>query len=294
MKEIQELFSPPIGLEPAIKISGTTFYSSDKLKRNFNIAFKKSSKGKDVAPEIIKLVKKNEIIPCYKSKNLTSFLRKKFFKTADDSILAFYEIDIKKVVVTIDNEITIFGTASNNKLASTTMHECMHLAAAKNFAGFLRIFFHNLVLYYTAFFTDYLKLKENQEKNITEVIRYLATYERKGPRYANKELNNYFKLLYNLFEKQSKLDGAEFQIRLTNMIVACKLMIVSFPSLESNINKFVMLFTSLNNAYKTAFGSKNDYTFPIQETVSLSEVACVLSEMKPQDKSIKQLFKLIS
>jgi len=55
-----------------------------------------------------------------------------------------------------------------------------------------------------------------------------------------------------------------------------------------------MLFSSLNQAYRNAFGKKNTYTTPIQELVSLSEVACVLSEMKPQDSSIKRLFKTIT
>jgi hypothetical protein len=52
-----------------------------------------------------------------------------------------------------------------------------------------------------------------------------------------------------------------------------------------------MIFTSLNRAYWEAFGEKNKYTTPIQELISLSEVACVLSEMNPSDPVIKKLFQ---
>jgi len=294
MTNINELFAPPIGLEPAINIGGTTFYSSDKLKDNFNIAFKKSSRGRSVAPEISKLVKKGIIIPCYKSKGLLSFITKKFFKNPNDVIIAFYDLDKKKVIVTIDNELTVFGTASNNNLASTTMHECMHLAASKNLAGFIRVFFKNLMVYYKVFFTDYFKLKGNIDKNISNVIRYIAKYERKGPRYANKDLKNYYAFLRTEFINKTQLNEREFDERLTNLIVACKLLIVSFGSFQANIRRFAMLITSLNDSYFKAFGKKNKYSMPMQELISLSEVACILAEIKPQDKSIKQLFKLIS
>ena len=294
MIKVNELFAPPIGLEPAIKIGGTTFYSSDKLKDNFNIAFSKSSRGRGVAPEISKLVKKGIIIPCYKSKGLLSFITKKFFKNPNDAIIAFYDLDEKKVIVTIDNEITVFGTASNNNLASTTMHECMHLAASKNLAGFIRAFFQNLMMYYTAFFTDYFKLQGNIDKNISNLIRYVAVYERKGPRYANKDLKNYYDFLNTEFGNKTQLSEQDFVESLTNLIIACKLLIVSFGSFQTNIRRFAMLITSLNTAYFKAFGAKNKYSMPIQELISLSEVACILAEMKPDDKSIKQIFKLIS
>ena len=38
-KRPEELFSTPTGLAPEIEISGTTFYSSKKLKDNFVVAF---------------------------------------------------------------------------------------------------------------------------------------------------------------------------------------------------------------------------------------------------------------
>ena len=131
-------------------------------------------------------------------------------------------------------------------------------------------------------------------KKIGELIKYMAVFERRGPSYANKELGNYFRKIYSLFSSDTQLDGEEFQERLTNVIVALKLFIVHMPSLMKNARKYVMVFTSLNHAYFQAFGKKNQYTTPLQELISLSEVACVLSEMNPQDSTIKKLFQIIT
>jgi len=291
---LNELFAPPIGLEPVYNIDGITFYSSQKLKEKFVFAFDKSSKGKHIKSEIQKLVEKGIIIPCYKSNNLLSFMKHKLTKGAHKYIMAFYAVDDKKVVVIIDNSATVFGSSSNNELASTTMHECMHLVAGKNLPKFIKIFLPKLREYYSSFFTDYLKLKSVATKDINAYIKYMMQFEKRGAMYANKNLSNLYRLIESLFASNSNLNEHEFQLRLTNLIVATKLFIVSMPSLLNSGRKFSMVFTSLNQAYRTAFGEKNKYTTPIQEMISLSEVACVLAEMKPTDSSIKKLFQAIA
>jgi hypothetical protein len=292
---IKELFSTPLGLSPALSIGGTTFYSSDKLKDAFIRAFYKSSKGKSVAPQVEQLVGKDIIIPCYKSKNLFSFIKHKLSRgSIDKYIMAFYSVEEKKVVVLIDNSSSAFGTSSNNELASTTMHECMHLSSGRALSKFLKVFLPNLRKYYTAFYNDYLSLENVPLKNIDNIIKYMINFERYGAEYANKKLSDYYRLIESNLKDYTKLDSQEFQIRLTNLIVATKLFIVSMNSLMRNARKFSMVFTSLNKAYEEAFGKKNKYTTPIQEMVSFSEVACVLSEMDPQDSTIKRLFKIIS
>lgn len=293
-KKLQELFSTPTGLSPALTIEGTTFYSSKKLKDSFIVAFGKSSKGKHVYPEISKLVQKDIVIPCYKSKNILSFIKHKLTQSPDKYILAFYNLKEKRVVVIIDNSISIWGTSSNNELISTTLHECMHLAAGRNLPKFIQVFKPYLQAYYSAFFKNYFSLKEVSDKKIDEVIKFLSKYEKHGPGYANKDLPNYFKFLYSLFGSVTELNDRNFQVRLTNYIVAIKLFIVSMPTLFKNKSKFAMLFTSLDEAYREAFGKKNQYTTPIQETLSLSEVACVLAEMKSKDPVVKKLLKIVA
>ncbi len=293
-KKLQELFSTPTGLEPELTIAGTTFYSSKKLKDSFIVAFGKSSKGKHVYPEISTLVQKNIIIPCYKSKNILSFIKHKLSKNPDKYILAFYNLDERKVIILIDNNISLFGTSSNNELISTTLHESMHLAAGRNLTKFIQVFKPYLQAYYSFFFKDYLSLKEVSSKKIDEVIKFLTKYEKYGFAYANKTLPHYFKLLESLFIADSELSEQIFKVRLTNYIVAAKLFIVSMQTLFKNQSKFAMIFTSLNQAYFEAFGKKNIYTTPIQETISLSEVACVLSEINSKDPIVKKLLSLVT
>jgi hypothetical protein len=294
-KRLQELFSTPTGLDPEITISGTTFYSSKKLKDSFIIAFGKSSKGKHVYPEISNLVKKGIIIPCYKSKNILSFIKNKLTQSPDKYILAFYNLKERKVIVLIDNSMSLFGTSSNNELASTTLHECMHLVAGKNLPKFTQIFKPYLQAYYSAFFKKYFALKEEPGKKIDEVIKFLSKYEKNGPGYANKDLSNYFKFLNSTFGgSNSNLTDQDFQTRLTNYIVAAKLFIVSMPTLFKNKRNFETIFTYLNEAYQEAFGKRNQYTTPIQEVISLSEVACVLAEMHPKDPVVKKLLQIAS
>lgn len=292
--KIQELMAAPLSLSLETTIDGTKFYSSDVLKQKFIKAFSKSSKGSHVVKEISTLVDKKLVLPCYKSKNLFSFIKSKLTAGPEKYILGFYHVHDKKVIVLIENSVSVFGTAANNELVSTTMHECMHLAAGRNLSKFIQIFYRNLTLYYSNFISDYFKIDKVSPKKIGELIKYIAIFEKRGPSYANKELGNYFRKIQSLFLNDTKLDEQDFNQRLTNVVVALKLFIVHMPSLMKSARNYTMLFTSLNQAYLQSFGKKNLYTTPIQELISLSEIACVLSEMNAQNSSIKNIFKIIS
>lgn len=290
-----ELFAPPVGLELETELDGEKFYSSDKLKTNFLLAFEKSSRGKHIHKEIKSLVEKGFVVPCFKSKNLLKFFVQKFSGNKDNKyILAFYHIPSKRVFVLIDNNISLFGTASNNELTSTTMHECMHLASARKPSKFVSVFFKDLQDYYSSFLSKYFSLEKVPKKEIGDFIKYISKYEIRGPTYANKDLSNYFKFMYKTFSPYTKLDQKDFEERLVDYTVAAKLFIVNAPSLFKASRRFSMIFTSLNQAYQDTFGEKNTYTTPIQELISYSEVACVLSEMKPKHPSIQKLFRIIS
>ena len=292
-KPLKEIFAPPINLKPAYEVDNTIFYSSDSLKRTFVLALKKSSKGKYIADEVEKLVNKQIIIPCYKSKNLLSFFKHKLSRSVYKNIMAFYNVEDKKVIILIDNTSTVFGTSSNNEIATTTMHESMHMIAGRNLSKFIQVFSSNLKAYYSEFFLDYFSLKSVDSKKIDKYIKFIIPLEKNGPSYANKKLNDLYRLLDSLFAEDSNLSKEEFTNRLTNLIVASKLFIVQMKVLMNNTQKYMMVFTSLNRAYKNAFGEKNTFTMPIQEMTSMSEVACVFAEMKPHDPIIKKLFKII-
>lgn len=292
---MQELFAPPIGLEEEIEIQGQKFYSSDKLKEKFLLAFKKSSRGKPVYPQVEDLVQKKFLLPCFQTKGVLKFITKKLSGNRENKYtLAFYHIPTKIVIVLIDNSMTIFGTAANDELASTTMHECMHLVAGRSLTKFLRIFYKQLRDYYEAMLTDYFELENVKSNDIADFLKFISKFETRGPMYANNKLTNYFNFLKKTFITYTKLDEKEFNDRLVKYIVALKLFLVSPDALVRSARKFSMVFSSLNRGYEIAFGERNTYTFPIQELISMSEVACVLSEMKPTHPAIKKLFKAIA
>lgn len=293
--KLQELVAAPISLTLEAVIDGTKFYSSDNLKKKFILAFEKSSKGKHITKEMEVLVQDRKLVlPCYKSKNLFGFIKRKLTGGPEKYILGFYHIEKKKVVVLIENSMTIFGTAANNELVSTTMHECMHLVAGKNLNKFKSVFIRYLQSYYTEFIKEYLQVENVPKKEIDNLIKYISVLEKRGAGFANKDLGNYYRLLLSSFKSSSSLEGMEFEERIRDLVVAIKLFVMHMPTLIRNARKYAMLFTSLNRAYFNAFGKRNTFTTPIQELISLSEIACVLSEMEPQAPVIRKLFNIIA
>jgi hypothetical protein len=292
--KINELVSLPISLTLETVIDGEKFYSSDHLKEKFILAFEKSSKGKHIANEMKKLVEKKLVIPCYKSKNLLGFIKRKISRDPNKFILGFYHIKEKRVIILIENSVSLFGTSANNALASTTMHECMHLIAGKDLNAFKNIFKPDLEAFYTEFIKDYLKVEKPAKADIDKLIDYITVFEKRGPSYVNSKLKDYVRFLYNLFSSQTSMSSDDFQKRLSDIVVCLKLFILSITTLLRNINLFQMFITSLKNAYFNAFGSQNNYTTPLQELMSISEVACVLAEMEPQKPVIRKLFQIIA
>jgi len=291
--DVTELFVLPVGLYPAYRVNGQVFYSSDKLKQSFLIAVTKSSRVRNVSTNIEKLVNQNTIIPCFKSKNVLSFIKHKFSRDPEKNVVAFYLPDDKKVLVVIDNDISLFGTSANDELALTTLHECMHLIAGKNYVGFLKNFRPYLEKFYKNFLEDYFK-STLDKKNISDVILFISKLERRGFKDVNQQLKQYYDFLDKTISNKTKLGQQDFKIRLTKLIVAIKLLVVNVSTLLRSYRSFAMIFTSLNNSYKKSFGKTNTQTVPIQETIALSEVAAIFSEIKPTDPVIKRLFKLIT
>jgi len=291
--DVTELFALPVGLYPAYKVDGQVFYSSDKLKQSFLIAISKSSRVRHVSANIEKLVNQNTIIPCFKSKNILSFIKHKFSRNPEKNVVAFYLPDDKKVLVIIDNDISLFGTSANDELALTTLHECMHLVAGRNYVNFLKVFRPYLDKFYKNFFENYFK-SNLDKKDISNITIFISKLERYGFRNLNQQLKQYYDLLDKIMSNKTKLSRQDFKIRLTKLIVAIKLLVANVSVLLRNYHSFTMVFTSLNNSYKKSFGKSNTQTVPIQESIALSEVAAIFSEIRPTDPVIKRLFKLVT
>ena len=168
-KHLEELFAPPIGLELEAVVDGQKLYSSQRLKEEFIKSMGASGRASHIFKQVEKLVmKKKLIVPCYLSKNMYRFFKHRLFgNPADKSILGFYHLEQKKVFILIENtdinklgsgkgkgKISKFiskiptGTVNNDFLASTTMHECVHLYADRMQNKFTRLFNNELTRYY--------------------------------------------------------------------------------------------------------------------------------------------------
>lgn len=294
-KYLDELFSLPIGLKVALTIGGSKFYTSEKLKESFVTAFRKSSRGKDIADDIQTMVEKGIVVPCYKYKGLIKFFVNRMFGNPQDrDIMAMYYIAEKRIIVLIDNNISIFGTASNNELVSTTMHECMHLAAGKNLRKFLAIFTPFLRKFYEDYFTEIFNLK-SKPKDLDKVIGFISVIDTPaGRQNINKSLTKYFYLLKSAFQPYTALDEQMFTRTLTDYIVAIKILNLNFRAFKRVYNKYAHFLNALNRAYKTAFGKRNTITGVYQEMFSVSEVICVVAELFPNDAKVKKAFKMMA
>lgn len=292
-ENVQELFAPPIGLKLVDVVDGMKLYSSAKLFKKFLFAFEKSSKGSDKVDLIDKLMKKGFLIPCFKSKGALGFLKHKFFGSQDSkAILGMYHLENKRVYVLIDNNSTIFGTSSNNEMVSTTLHECMHLAAGRNMKAFMKVMMPTLRKYYSEVFTEIFSLKS--VPNIDQIIYHIASYESAETVNTNKKLTQYYNMLYDAFKPQTKLEENPFRLQLQNYIVAIKIFLVSFSSFVRSYKKWQSIFIELNHGYQKTFGKRNKYTSPFQELVSVSEIACVMAEMVSKDQRVKSILKIVA
>lgn len=292
-ENLNELFAPPVGLKLVDVVDGMKLYSSSKMFKKFLLAFEKSSRGKDKVQLIDKMMSKGMLVPCFKSKGVFKFLKHKAFGSADSkSIMGMYHLESKRVYVIIDNNSTVFGTSSNDLLVSTTLHELMHLCAGRNMKGYLKVMMPTLRKYYSEAFSRIFSLKSVPD--IDPIIYHMASYEDPRRVNTNKKLTEYYNLLFNTFVGHTQLPGKAFRLQLQNYIVAMKIFMVSIHSFVKSYRKWKPIFIELNNAYIKTFGKKNTYTTPFQELVSVSEVACVMAEMRSADPRVKSILKLVA
>jgi hypothetical protein len=292
-QKLDELFAPPFGLKEVDNIYGYKVYSSDRIVQSFLNAIKKSGRGNPVYEPIESLVNSKKIMPVFQEKGIFKFLKHKMFGNPEDkAILGFYHMGIKRVYIMIDNNISAIAHAKNDDIASTTIHECQHLFADMNRAKFMSLFKEELYRYYTMAFSRIFKLKQ-KPKDINKIIAFIGTFEGEGLSNVRNKLGKYEQILM-LLKNDSSLSPEEFSTRLKETLLIIKLFVDHFETFVRTYRKFVHILSPLDRAYKEAFGKTNIYTTSYQELISVSEVICVLSELKPGYPKIKKVFKSFS
>ena len=290
-KYVEELFALPIGLSLEAIVDGQKFYSSQSLKDSFLKSIGATGRSSQIYKPIEQLVnKKKLIVPCFLSKNMFKFFGHKMFGNPEDkTALALYHMVQKKVFILIDNTISAFGTAQNDFLASTTMHECVHLYADRMQNKFTRLFNNELTRYYISYFSKVFSLRT--KPNVENIIKFISTFEYQRAEQMNKQLSTYYSVLEKSLKPHTILSSEEFSKVLTELIVLVKIYLINFSTFVRMYRRYIHILGPLDRAYSEAFGKKNKVTTPYQELSSVSEVICVLSELKPTDSKIKKMFK---
>lgn len=291
---LQEFFVIPVGLKEVDNLYGFRVYSSDKLVQKFLESIEKSGRGKPVFKSIKDLVDSKKIMPVFQVSGILKFLAHKMFGNPEDkAIMGFYHMGVKRVYVMIDNSISAFGLANDDILASTTIHECQHLFADMNRVKFTSIFQDELFRYYTMAFSRMFSLKTIPKDEINDIIKFIGTFEGEGLNNVVKKLLPYSKKLDSLM-KYSTMDEQEFKHRVGEILLLITLFTRHFDTFVRSYRRYLRILGPLDRAYRDAFGKPNIYTTSYQELISISEVICVLSEIKPGYSKIKQGFKTFS
>ena len=290
-EQLNELFSLPIGMKVEAVVDGQKFYSSQKLREAFMKSMGSTGRTSQIYKQLEVLVmKKKLLVPCYLSKNMFRFfVHKMIGRPEDKSVLGFYHMKQKRVFILIDNTISAFGTAQNDFLASTTMHECVHLYADRMKSKFIKLFKEELSRYYISYFSNVYNLKT--KPNVDQIIKFISIFEYQRSEQMNKQLSQYYSLLEKSLKPHTNMDSEDFTRVLTDLIVIIKVYLMNFSVFIRMYRQYKHVLGPLDRAYTEAFGKRNTYTTPYQELSSVSEVICVLSEMKPTHAKIKKMFK---
>ena len=289
-QQLDEFFSVPVGLRLVDSIYGFKVYSSDRLVNAFLKAINSSSSGHHVYKQIEALVKSNKIMPVYQVKGVLKFLRHKMFGNPEDkAIMGFYHMGIKRVYIMIDNNISTFGLANNNEIANTTIHECQHLFADMNRRKFMSIFKVELYRYYASAFSRILSLT-SIPKEMDKLITFISTFEGGGLMNVRSKLSDYHKHLMAL-KKYSSLPAKEFKEKVDETIEVIQLFTTRFDQFLREYRDYIKVLGPLSRSYIDAFSKPNLHTTCYQELISVSEVICVLSEIKPGHPKITKVFK---
>jgi hypothetical protein len=315
LKIINELFALPIGLKPVATVGNIPLYGSQTLNDKLIQSIKISKRGKIFQKSIINMINSGVIIPCFADAGILSQFRRKISNDTSggllrilrivvagkkpihhplDYVLAFYDFDSDKIVIMISNHINeVFSaTASDDNIALSLTHEMMHMFSHQNPNRFLSLFKEELNGYYSVYFKEIFKLKDDKllENHIEQLYRFLFL---KGEMATSSV--SLTELLHSLekLEKFSTLNKDEFKNVCMDYMKLTKLLYqgdnIKLISLSRTTFKY--LVTPLYNSYKINF---NRYPIKgcLQELIFPSEVICGLTDIKISSK-IKDALKSI-
>lgn len=289
MTDLQELFAPPMRLKPVARIDSVKVFSSEKIVKKFKLMLEKTGRMRPYVKDLNDLVDRGIVVPCFLSKGIISFLATKILGYNKGNAYALYYRPTQKVYVFLDAEMTAWGTAENDELLSTTIHECMHVFADTKSSKYLSVFKKVLIKYYSEVFKECFQLKSVSSKDVLDVIKLMRKLAR-NRRPLNKNLAKLYYFLQEKFESSSELDKNQFLQRLQDYIVVAKIGAMAVPAsiLQKTFRERKHVFQSLYNGYYKAFGKRPKIFGQMQEGAFTSEVASVFAELYPTNSVVKR------
>jgi len=296
VKQITEIFAAPRGeLQVVTTIGGIKIYTSTKLKQSYLKAMAKTSITQPITKVLAKLMMQNELVPCY----LTDKIYKSILKKQPSSLKYNLGLSIGKMVfIFVESGANIFSFASNNILASVTIHELVHRSAYEFGNSFYQTFKQDFINFYTFYWSRIFSLNINtiNKKEIEEIVSFLSLKIRKLKDFNNKNLQKYHEMLITAFQNKTTLSQKQFIELVNQYIVMIKIFWkadqMGAPELISKaamVNKH--LINPFYTAYETVF-NVNPQKMDIlcyQETYAPEEIISVIVTLKKPDPRVYKL-----
>jgi len=284
--DLQEFFALPVAPRVVAFLDNIPLYGSSSLNHAFNYSMGKVEKLRPVIDQVKELVSRRIIVPCWLNRGV--FKIRKFIineKGGIRSILGFYDPNSKRVYVLLDNQISKWGFAPNNALASLLVHECSHMYADRNPKKFFITFKDELIRFYYNYFNLVFSLGDKNIKEMEDIVTFLfygierkvsGTGSLSGPL-----LKRYYDFLMHSLKKYSDL--RDFEERVSRYIAILKIYTKGLDTFLASLSKFTDILGPFKRAYKESFGGIPD-SIHIQELFLCSEVIAVASEIKMTKK----------
>jgi len=297
MSQVNEIFAAPRGdLKLVANFDGVKIYTSETLVKKFIKAMNKNSRIAPISPILLKLITQHEFMPCY----LTDKILKSLLKKQPPEFKGYVGMTMGKYIfVFVDNDTNIFGFASNEQLAITTLHELIHKSSEKFPKQFFQTFKNEFTTFYKNYWTTIFNLQEDKIniKDINTLIQFIYFNTESGNR-NNNSLTQYHKFLLNLCLNTTTLSNKQIQELINEYIVLIKIVWKGLTSknpvlIEKIVEAKKHLITPLYYSYKKSFGLSVRHIQELcyQELYAPSEVISLPALIKQPNPKVYNLIK---
>jgi len=297
MSQVNEIFAAPRGnLKLVANFGGVKIYTSETLVKQFIKAMNKNSRTAPIAPILLKLISQHEFMPCY----LTDKIFKSILKKQPPEFKGYVGMTMGKYIfVFVDNDTNIFGFASNEQLAITTLHELIHKSSGKFPRQFYQTFKDELTTFYKNYWTTIFNLQEDKIniKDIHTLIQFIY-FNTESEKRNNNSLSQYHKLLLNLCLNTTTLSNKQIQKLINEYIILIKIVWKGLASqnpilIEKIVEAKKHLITPLYHSYKKSFGLNVRHIQELcyQELYAPSEVISLPALIKQPNPKVYNLIK---